>query len=77
MKKTCEKQCFAHKPLQDAQKCLQDLSWRLQATLKTPQNVPRYPQDGINLAQGAHSTAYNIQRASHIPGPAECAVAIE
>ena len=36
-----------------------------------------YPQDGINSAQDAQPTAYNIQQTSHITGLAECAVAIK
>ena len=42
-----------------------------------PKVLPRSPQGGINLAQNAHPTACNIQPASHILGPAECAAAIE
>ena len=38
---------------------------------------PREPRDGLNSAQDAHLTACNIQIASHIASPAECAVAIK
>ena len=41
-----------------------------------PKVLPLHPQDGISVAQDT-PTANNTQHTSHIPGPAECAVAIE
>ena len=69
-----------HQLLVDMDIKINKLTNNLSVLIDKPSNpkvFTTYPQDGINFAQDAHPTAYNIQHTCHIPGLAECAVAIK